>query len=156
MDIQQIPSPCYVLDEALLRKNLQLIDRVQKEAGISIILAFKGFAMWSVFPIVREYLPGATASSLHEAQLCYEEMGVKAHSYAVAYRPDEFDELMNYSSHITFNSLTQLRLYRHKMEDSGISAGLRVNPGWSPVSTGFVQSCISRDPAGSCSRQTTG
>jgi diaminopimelate decarboxylase len=85
MDISKIPSPCFVLDEALLRRNLQILNRVQQEAGISIIVAFKGFAMWSAFPLVRQYLPGATASSLNEARLCYEEMGVKAHTYAVAY-----------------------------------------------------------------------
>lgn len=126
-----------MLDESLLRQNLQLIDRVQKEAGVQIILAFKGFAMWRAFPIVREYLNGATASSLSEARLCYEEMGVKAHTYAVAYVPKEFGKIMSYSSHITFNSLSQYRRYRSKLSKSAtpISAGIRVNPGWSPVDT---------------------
>ena len=137
MDIKKIPAPCFVLDESLLRQNLQLIDRVQKEAGVQIILAFKGFAMWRVFPIVREYLSGATASSLHEARLCYEEMGVKAHTYAVAYMPREFNKIASYSSHITFNSLAQYKRYRPKLDklDGPVSAGIRVNPGWSPVDT---------------------
>lgn len=137
LDIKKVPSPCFVLDEARLRANLQLIDRVQKEAGVSVILAFKGFAMWSAFPLVREYLPGATASSLSEARLCYEEMGVKAHTYAVAYAPGEFSRIMKYSSHITFNSLSQFKRFRKKVESypEHISMGIRVNPEWSPVET---------------------
>lgn len=137
MDISKIPAPCYVLDEALLRKNLELIDRVQKEAGVQIILAFKGFAMWSAFPLVRQYLSGATASSLSEARLCAEEMGVKAHTYSVAYLPREFGRILKLSSHITFNSLSQYRRYRGRLakHPEKVSAGIRVNPGWSPVGT---------------------
>ncbi|MBK8967910.1 MAG: carboxynorspermidine decarboxylase [Saprospiraceae bacterium] len=137
MEIAKIPSPCFVLDEALLRKNLELIDRVQQEAGVQIILAFKGFAMWSAFPIVREYLSGATASSLGEARLCFEEMHVPAHTYSVAYLPREFGKIMQYSSHITFNSLTQYKRFRRRLENAPakISPGIRVNPEWSPVGT---------------------
>ena len=137
MDIQQIPSPCFVLDEQLLRQNLALIQSVEQAAGIQIILAFKGFAMWSAFPIVREYLSGATASSLNEALLCNEEIGVKAHTYAPAYLPEEFDQLLQLSSHITFNSLSQYERYRSKVEQFGekVSCGLRVNPEYSTVET---------------------
>jgi carboxynorspermidine decarboxylase len=137
IDHSRFPSPCYILDEARLRANLSLIDRVQKEAGVEIILAFKGFAMWKVFPIVREYLPGATASSLHEARLCFEEMGVPAHTYSPAYHPDELEEILGYSSHITFNSLGQYaRLAsRVKAFDRKVSMGLRVNPEYSDVQT---------------------
>lgn len=137
MDISRIPSPCFVLDEALLRRNLELIHSVQQAAGVQIILAFKGFAMWSTFPLVRQYLSGATASSLNEARLCYEEMHTKAHTYAVAYLPREFGRILKYSSHITFNSLSQYRRFRRRLErhPEPISAGLRVNPEWSPVGT---------------------
>lgn len=137
MDIAKIPSPCFVLDEARLRRNLVLIDRVQREAGVQIILAFKGFAMWSSFPLVRQYLSGATASSLHEARLCFEEMQTKAHTYAVAYLPREFGQILKISSHLTFNSLTQYRRFRRRMERAPepVSPGIRVNPGWSPVDT---------------------
>ena len=89
----KIPSPCFVLDEKKLIRNLELIDSVQKSAGIEIIMAFKGFAMWSAFPIVKQYIQGATASSLNEVMLCNEEMGVKSHTYCVAYMDDEFDEI---------------------------------------------------------------
>ncbi|GAB1454551.1 hypothetical protein MASR2M47_46070 [Draconibacterium sp.] len=82
MDYSKIPSPAFVLEEKLLRRNLELINEIQNKAGIEIILAFKGFAMWSTFPIVRQYLNGATASSLFEARLCFEEMKTRAHVYA--------------------------------------------------------------------------
>ena len=137
MDIKKIPSPCYVLEAARLRKNLEIIARVQQEAQVKIILAFKGFAMWSAFPTVREYVEGATASSLHEARLCFEEMGTPSHTYAVAYLPREFGKILHYSSHITFNSLPQWRKYHKRVQqhDPKVSPGIRVNPGWSPVGT---------------------
>ncbi len=129
-----IPTPCFVLDEAKFIHNLQLIDRVQREADVKIILAFKGFAMWSVFPTMRKYISGATASSLNEVKLCNEEMGVKAHTYCVAYDPSEFSEIAAKSSHITFNSLSQFNRFVDQVPDH-VSLGLRVNPGWSDVDT---------------------
>ncbi len=137
IDIKKVPSPCFVLDEALLRSNLELINRVQKEAGVSVILAFKGFSMWSAFPLVRQYLPSATASSLNEARLCFEEMQVKAHTYCVAYYPNEFSKILKYSSHVTFNSVAQFNKYKSKVQKypEHVSMGIRVNPEWSPVET---------------------
>jgi carboxynorspermidine decarboxylase len=131
------PSPCFILEEARLRSNLELIARVQRESGAQIILAFKGFAMWSAFPILREYVHGATASSLSEARLCHEEMGAKAHTYSVAYLPSEFGKILKLSSHITFNSLSQWTKYKNKVLNAPekVSPGIRVNPGWSPVKT---------------------
>ncbi len=132
-----INLPAFVLDESALRRNLELINRIQKEAGVSFILAFKGFSMWSAFPIVREYVKGATASSLHEALLCYEEMGVKAHTYAPAYIPAEFHRIMELSSHISFNSISQYERFREQVRNypQHISCGIRVNPEWSDVET---------------------
>lgn len=137
MDIKKIPSPSFVLEEARLRQNLEVIARVQREADVQIILAFKGFAMWSAFPIVREYVHGATASSLHEARLCFEEMKAKSHTYAVAYLPKEFGKILKYSSHVTFNSIAQWRKYQKRVltHSEKVSPGIRVNPGWSPVGT---------------------
>ena len=137
MDYSKIPSPAFVLDEKLLRKNLELIDRVQKEAGIEIILAFKGFAMWSAFPLVRKYLKGATASSLNEARLSFEEMKTRAHVYSPVYFESEFEELMNHSSHIVFNSFSQFQKFHPetKKADHSISCGIRVNPEYSDVKT---------------------
>lgn len=137
MDYSKIPSPAFVLDEKLLRQNLELINRVQKEAGIEIILAFKGFAMWSAFPLVRQYLKGATASSLFEARLCFEEMKTRAHVYSPVYFENEFDELMGYSSHVVFNSINQFQKFypETKKADHQISCGIRVNPEFSDVGT---------------------
>jgi carboxynorspermidine decarboxylase len=137
LDYSKIPSPAFVLDEKLLRKNLELIDWVQKEAGIEIILAFKGFAMWSAFPLVRQYLKGATASSLNEARLCFEEMKTRAHVYSPVYFENEFDELLGYTSHIVFNSFSQFKKYYEKIRQSDhkISCGIRVNPEYSDVET---------------------
>uniref|UniRef100_UPI003217D674 carboxynorspermidine decarboxylase n=1 Tax=uncultured Draconibacterium sp. TaxID=1573823 RepID=UPI003217D674 len=137
MDYKKIPSPAFVLDEKLLRKNLELLNRVQNEAGIEIILAFKGFAMWSAFPLVREYLSGATASSLYEARLCFEEMKTRAHIYSPVYFEKEFDELLNYSSHIVFNSFNQFNKYYSQTQktDHHVSCGIRVNPEYSDVET---------------------
>ncbi len=143
VDFQKVATPCFLLEESLLRRNLRLIKDVQEKAGVSIILAFKGFAMWSSFPIVREYLSGATASSLYEARLCYEEMGVPSHTYAPVYLPDEFAELMTYSSHITFNSLRQFEQYYPQIQASGrpISCGLRVNPEYAEVEIDLYNPC---------------
>jgi carboxynorspermidine decarboxylase len=135
IDYSKIPSPAFVLEEELLLKNLELIKSVQERSGAGVILALKGFAMWRVFPLLRKYLKGATASSLHEARLIFEEMGVKAHTYSPAYLPNEFEEIMAYSSHITFNSIQQYEHYQSYLAKAKepISAGLRVNPEYSEV-----------------------
>lgn len=141
IDLKKIPSPCFVLEEELLRKNLTLIKSVSEKSGVEIILAFKGFAMWGAFPIVREYISGATASSLYEAKLCFEEMKTKAHTYCVAIADDEIDEILDYSSVITFNSLSQLDRYRSKAIAKKCSIGLRVNPEYSEVTTELYNPC---------------
>jgi len=141
MDYSKIPSPCYVLDEVAFRNNLQLIKSVKERAGVEIILAFKAFAMWSVFPIVREYIPYSTASSLAEARLAYEEMGSKAHTYGPAYTDREFPEIMRCSSHITFNSLQQFERFYPQTQFENISCGLRINPEFSDVETDLYNPC---------------
>jgi carboxynorspermidine decarboxylase len=138
----QIPSPCYVLEEALLRKNLELLKRVQVEAGIDLIVALKGFSMYSTFPMVKQYLAGATASSLNEARLIYEEMGYKAHVYAPIYLEREFDEMMSYSSHLTFNSWRQFEQFKDRAIANGISCGIRINPQYSEVGTDMYNPCV--------------
>lgn len=111
IDIHKVPSPCYVMDEALLRKNLSLIKSVADRAGVEIILAFKSFAMWKSFPVFREYIRYTTASSVYEARLAYEEFGSKAHTYSPAYTDTDFPVIMQCSSHITFNSFSQFRRF---------------------------------------------
>ena len=143
IDFSQFPSPCYIMDEALLRRNLTLIRDVAQRADVEIILAFKSFAMWRSFPIFREYVDHSTASSLYEARLALEEFGSKAHTYSPAYTEADFPEIMRCSSHITFNSLSQFERFYPQVEGSGeaISCGLRVNPEYSEVETELYNPC---------------
>ncbi len=123
-----IPSPCYVCDETKLKQNLLLMQEVQEQSGVEIILALKGFAMWSMFPLVQQYLQGATASSVWEARLAKEQMGKQVHAYSPAYKLQDIEQLVTLVDHISFNSLGQWQRYRDHVALAGISAGLRVNP----------------------------
>lgn len=141
--IMQVPSPCYVMEEALLRRNLKLISRVAREADVEIILAFKAFALWKSFPIFREYINSVTASSIHEARLAREEFGNLAHTFSPAYTDEEFDEIMRCSSHISFNSLTQYQRFYERTKDAphSISCGIRINPEYSEIETELYNPC---------------
>ncbi|MCD8291483.1 MAG: carboxynorspermidine decarboxylase [Prevotella sp.] len=136
-------KPCYVLEEALLRRNLQLIKRIADEAGVEFILAFKAYALWKTFPIIREYVNSTTASSLYEARLAFEEFGAKAHTYSPAYTDYEIEEIARYSSHLTFNSFTQYSRYHEKARaaNSELSFGLRINPEYSEIKTLLYNPC---------------
>ena len=136
-------SPCYLLEESRLRKNLTLIKHVADEADVEIILAFKAFALWKTFPIFREYIGYTTASSLFEARLAAEEFGSKAHTYSPAYTEEEFSQIMACSSHITFNSLSQFDRFYPMVEADGnpVSCGLRVNPEYSEVEVELYNPC---------------
>jgi len=144
MQIQypNIPSPAFVLEESLLIKNLKLLQKVQREAGIEIICALKGFSFYHEFPLLRKYLAGATASSLHEARLISEEMKEKAHVYCPAFLPNEFEEMTLYASHITFNSINQYNQFIQQSVDKGISNGIRINPEYSEIETDMYNPCI--------------
>lgn len=142
MEYPQIPSPCYVLEEDLLISNLKLLASVREKAGIEIICALKGFSFYHEFPLVKEYLNGATASSLHEARLAFEEMQVKSHVYSPAYLEREFDEMMTYASHISFNSLRQYETFASRAINHGISCGIRINPEYAEVETDMYNPCI--------------
>ena len=147
-----IPSPCFVLEEAKLRRNLELIDSVQKAAGVTIILALKSFSMYSVFPIVREYLSGATASSLNEIRLVNDYMNVPAHTYIPAYQDHDFDDVLRRSSHLTFNSWSQWERFKDRVDQHNqqqqaanqptVSCGIRINPQYSEAATEMYDPCI--------------
>lgn len=143
IDFNQFPSPCYIMDENLLRNNLTLIKSVKDRAGVEIILAFKSFAMWKSFPIFREYIDYSTASSVYEARLALDEFGNKAHTYSPAYTEEDFPEIMWCSSHITFNSLNQFNRFYPFIEADGnrISCGIRINPEYSEVETELYNPC---------------
>lgn len=143
IDYESLPSPCYVVDESRLRRNLSLIHSVEERAGVKIIMAFKAFALWKVFPIIREYGFSTTASSLSEARLAVDEMHSLAHTYAPVYTSREFPAIAACSSHITFNSVAQYQRFAPvaKSVDHPISFGLRINPGYSPVKTALYNPC---------------
>lgn len=153
IDFTQFPSPCYILEEELLRRNLRLIKSVADRAGVEIILAFKSFAMWRSFSLFREYIDHSTASSVYEARLAFEEFGSKAHTYSPAYTEPDFPEIIRCSSHITFNSLAQFRRFHPMvMADAAvadadaiaggaISCGIRINPEYSEVETELYNPC---------------
>ncbi len=134
-DLSTVPSPCYVLHETLLAANMEVIDKVRRATGAEVIVALKANAMWSIFPELRQHSDGATASSLAEARLVFEEYGQPAHTYAPVYSENEIDEILSCSSHITFNSLTQYRRFSERARQAGVSCGLRVNPEYSTVET---------------------
>lgn len=143
IEIHKVPSPCFVMEEDLLRKNLSLIKSVKDRTGVNIILAFKAFAMWKSFPIIREYVPYSTASSVFEAQLAFEEMKSPAHTFSPAYTNENFPTFLKYSDHITFNSLTQFeRFYPQVVADGNkVSCGIRINPEYSEVETDLYNPC---------------
>jgi len=131
IDFSRIPSPCYVIDEVLLRNNLRTIKKVKEATGTEILVSFKAFSNWGVFPIFKEYGFGASASSLNEARLAFEELGVKAHTYSLAYEEKTISDILRYSSHLSFNSINQLRKYSKIASQNGVSIGLRINPEFS-------------------------
>ncbi len=140
---REVNTPYYILEESKLRKNLSLIQHVAEEAGIEIILAFKAYALWKTFPIFREYIHATTASSLYEARLAFEEFGSKAHTYSPAYTDNEIDDIARMSTHLTFNSLSQLQRFGDDVKGKfpDVSLGLRINPEYSEVGTDLYNPC---------------
>lgn len=121
-------TPYYLVDEALLVRNLEILRAVSARAGCKILLAQKAFSMFAVYPLLREYLAGTASSGLFEARLGHDEFGGETHVFSPAYRPDEFDEVLRYADDIVFNSPAQVRKYAEKARAAGKSVGLRVNP----------------------------
>lgn len=150
-DINTLPSPCYLVDERLILKNLEILNSVQERTGCRILLALKGFSMFSVFPLVAKYLKGVTASSLYEAKLGREEMGKEVHIYAPAYIEEEFDGILENCDHIVFNSFSQWNRYKGKVQQYGnkkISCGLRINPEYSEIETPIYNPCYQNSRLG--------
>ena len=133
--LNEAPTPAYVIHKEMLDLNLATIDKVRREAGVEVIVALKANATWHIFPELKAHSDGATASSLAEARLVVEYMGVKAHTYAPVYTEEEIDAILDASSHITFNSLAQYERYHRRAVERGVSCGLRVNPEYSTVET---------------------
>jgi len=158
MDLASVPSPCYVVDLSKLRSNLETIDTVQKASGATVILALKGFAMFSTFPLIREYLVGTTASSVNEALLGKQEFGGEVHVYAPAYTNEDIRELIPLAHHISFNSISQFHRHRDTVRNSGrdIAYGLRINPGYSEVEVPLYDPCYQHSRLGITLQQLQG
>jgi len=135
MTQQEIPTPYYIVYEERMRRNLELITRVEREAGVNIIMAFKANALWRSFEVVREYNRDFTASSLNELRLGNDELGGEAHVYCPVYTPATIDEFLSRATHLTFNSLSQWERYGERALAAGVSPGLRVNPQSSVIDT---------------------
>jgi len=128
MRFEELPTPCFVVDEALIEKNLKILSGVMQRTGAKIILAQKAFSMTTLYPLIGEYLNGTTASGLFEARLGYEAMGKENHVFAPAYREDEIDEILSICDHIIFNSFSQLEKFKDRALRAGRKVGLRINP----------------------------
>ncbi|MBN1182082.1 MAG: carboxynorspermidine decarboxylase [Bacteroidales bacterium] len=137
-----LKTPCFVINETRIEENLQTINRVQLEADCKILLAFKGFAMWSLAPLVMKYLPGISASSVNEAILGREEFGGEVHVYSPAYSESEMNMHVRLADHIVFNTPAQWQKYKSLIElNEHISPGLRINPEHSEVETQIYDPC---------------
>lgn len=138
--MSNIPSPIYICEEELLEKNLKLLKKVQDEADVNILLALKGFAMFSTFDMCKKYLKGCCASGLNEAILASKEFGGEVHTYSPAFKENEFEQITQISNHIVFNSFNQFELYKDKVKPNN-SLGLRINPEYSVVEVDIYNPC---------------
>lgn len=126
---EKLPTPCYILDEAMLRRNGEILAGVSSRTGCRILLAQKAFSNYDLYPALSPYLDGTEASGLYEARLGAEQMpGKEVHVFCAAYRESEFDELLRYAGHIVFNSPRQLERFGPLAKKAGKSIGLRINP----------------------------
>lgn len=128
MKFTELPTPCFLLDENKLIQNLAVLRDVAQRSGAKILLAQKAFSMFSVYPLIAEYLDGTTASGLFEARLGKEHFGKETHVFSPAYTEQEFGELLQYADHIVFNSFSQWKAYGNYARIAGKSCGLRINP----------------------------
>lgn len=150
-DISTLPTPCYVTDERLLVKNLEILKSVQDRTGCKILLAQKAFSMYSTYPLIGKYLSGTTASGLFEARLGKEEMPEgETHVYAPAYSEKDFAEIVTVADHIVFNSFAQYEKYYPTVQASGreIEVGIRINPEYSEIETDIYNPCFKNSRLG--------
>lgn len=126
--VDQVETPCFVVDEGRLLANLQILKGLMDKTGCKILLAQKAFSMYAVYPLLRQYLSGTAASGLYEAKLGAEYFGKETHIYSPAYQEKEFDEILIYADHILFNSPAQFRKFGFHAKNAGKQVGLRINP----------------------------
>ncbi len=137
---EELPSPSFVCEQDLLENNLKLLKRIQDEADVNILLALKGFALYSTFDLCKKYLKGCCASGLHEAMLAKEKFGGEVHTYSPAFKNEEIEEIIELSNHLVFNSFNQLNQFKSKAIGK-TSIGLRINPEYSSVEVDLYNPC---------------
>ncbi|HMF31361.1 MAG TPA: carboxynorspermidine decarboxylase [Candidatus Lokiarchaeia archaeon] len=142
--LEDLPSPCYLVDEDSLEANLQILDNVQQQTGCKILLALKGFAMWATFPLVGQYLSGTCASGLYEARLGREEMGKEVHVFAPAFKEEELIQILQIADHVVFNSFAQWDRFKPIVQQSNrpVSCGIRINPEYSEIEVPLYNPCV--------------
>jgi len=158
INLSKVLTPCFIVHEGLLEDNLKILDSVQKATDCKILLALKGFAMYSTFPVARKYLYGVCASSPDEARLGREEFGREVHSFAPAYSEEDMEKLLKYSDHIIFNSISQWKKYKPKIDGYNkknkgkngkqIECGLRINPEYSEIKVALYNPCTANSRFG--------
>lgn len=137
----EVPTPCYIVEEELLEKNLKILKMVEEATGCHILLAQKAFSMYYYYPLIGSYLSGATASGLFEARLAHEEMKGENHIFSPAYREEEFDEILEVCDHIIFNSFSQWEKYKERALAQKKECGMRINPQYSTQEHGIYDPC---------------
>ena len=149
-DISKVKTPCYVVDEAKLLKNLTILDNVMEKTGCKILLAQKAFSMYSTYPMISQHLKGTTASGLYEAKLGREEFDGEVHVYSPAYTEKDMNELVQICDHIVFNSPKQWQKFKGIVEksDRKISCGIRCNPEYSEIETDIYNPCFKNSRLG--------
>ncbi len=128
MNRKELKTPCYIIDEGRLKKNLEILKQVEEETGCKILLAQKAFSCFYEYPLIGSYLCGTTASGLYEARLGREVMNKENHVFSPAYREEEIEELAKLCDHMVFNSFSQLKKYLHVCKKHQVSVGIRINP----------------------------
>lgn len=140
-DPSRVPSPCFVVDEVAIERNLKILSHVQQQSGAKVLAALKAFSCWSLAPLVAKYLSGTCASGYHEARLGYEEYGGEVHVFSAAFSQQELEAVLPIANHIVFNSLNQWQRFKKHVQGQGISCGLRINPEHSEGSTPIYDPC---------------
>lgn len=143
LDLSAIPSPCFVVDQCAIERNVRILESVQRDSGAKVLLALKGFALWKLFPLMRQKLTGVCASGLYEAQLGRETFGGQVHVYAPAFADAEFGEILQLADHISFNSFSQWRRFKTRVaaHSPAPSCGLRINPEHREVAAALYDPC---------------
>ncbi|MFU0827910.1 MAG: Carboxynorspermidine/carboxyspermidine decarboxylase [Lachnoclostridium sp.] len=142
--VNNLSTPIYIVDETLLKRNLEILKTVAKESGCKILLAQKAFSMFYEYPLIGKYLHGTTASSLYEARLGREEMGGEVHIFSPAYKEEEMEEILSICDHVVFNTFRQWKKYKRMAEfkERRPSCGIRINPEYSEIETKLYNPCV--------------